>query len=503
MARAIALYREEARQSFERWLDSEARAVAAAARFQSFYDDAPIGYMRLDRSGAIVHLNAIAAQMLGGVSHRSLIGKPLIVFVKRADTPVVLRHLMRCRTGEPVVTSTLRLTRAEAVRVVQLVTTRAFTMSGLQFDTIVTDVSEQAAVEEAVRDSERRYRGIVETANEGICIADQHHRITFVNHRFARMVDAHEARLVGSELWSIIPEEDMPALRARFRRSDFGPGGVQEMRLRRDDGSIIWTIVSTSVIVGATGGSAGVLRMFTDITDRKELEAIQGRLVKHLVAAQEAERRRIALELHDQTGQHLVGLTLGLDRLAQLASTTPETRSIVAQLQEITAGLSRDVHHLAVELRPAALDDLGLATAVSNFADTISTQSSLKVDLHCAVATRLEPAIETTVYRVVQEALTNVVRHASANQVSVIIENQPTQLSVVIEDDGVGFDVGRMLQSNGRGLGIVGMRERATVIGGELKIESSDGKGTTLFLRVPHRGKGMVDHEEAAGTPGR
>ena len=503
LAEAVRLYREEARQSIEQWLDSEARAAASSVRFRAFYEDAPVGYFRLDRYGAIVDLNQTATRMLGGTKAHVLVGKPLIAFVVAADTKKALQHTMRCRDGEPVVTTTLRLVRVHAVRTVQLVSTRAVLLSGeLEFDTIVTDVSQQAAAEEAVRDRERQYRSIVETANEGICITDREARITFLNQRFARMLGGDVEMFAGRQLTDFVPDDKVEAVRAQLQ-SDFGRTGVQELQLCRLNRTVLWTLVSSSAVVDANGVVTGVLRMFTDISDRKELEATRARLVRHLVAAQEAERHRIARDLHDQTGQHLVGLTLGLDRLAQRTAADAEARQIVARLREITAGLARDAHSLAVELRPSALDDLGLSAAVSNYADAISTRTGLHLDVHCDVASRLDPAIETTVYRVVQEALTNVIRHASANQVSIIIERQPMQLRVVVEDDGVGFDVGQALIREGGGLGIVGMRERATLVGGELTLESSEGHGTTLFLRVPLRDEGLPDDEEIAGPAGR
>ena len=501
LRRALTIYREEARASVERWLDSEDRADAATARFHGLWENATIGYLRLDRAGTILDVNRVARGLLGGAEDARVVDKPLVVFADRAHAPTVLQHMMRCRNSESVVVSTIAV--RETGRIVELISTRAFHADhAVEFNTFLSDLSERQAAEQAVRESEQRYRTIVETANEGICSVDADDRISFVNRRFTRMLGGDIADFVGKELPSFVHPDDREQARAAFRYRSFGVAGFMELRLCRLDGSTLWTGVSSSVIADASGGFGGVLRMFSDISDRKELEAMRARLVKHLVAAQEAERRRIARELHDQTGQHIVGLTLGLDSLAKIASASPETQRIVARLQQIAEGLSRDVHHLAVELRPAALDDLGLAAAVGNYADAMSDQFGVHVDLHCAVAQRLDPSIETTVYRVVQEALTNIVRHASAQQVSVIIESQPTLLHVVIEDDGVGFEVSRERQADGPGLGIIGMRERAALVGGELTIESSADNGTTLFLRVPLPREGTIDHEDTPRPAG-
>jgi signal transduction histidine kinase len=205
-------------------------------------------------------------------------------------------------------------------------------------------------------------------------------------------------------------------------------------------------------------------------------------LVRSLVWIQEAERRRLARELHDQMGQHLVALGLGLDRLAQMIE-APEAHELVEWLRQLSNEMSRDIHDLALELRPPALDDLGLASAIRSHGERLAAQAGFTIDVHCRVE-GLDATVETTIYRVVQEALTNVARHAGASQVSVVVDQPDDSIRVAIEDDGNGRcpDPSRTAPAC---LGIAGMRERAAMIGGILEIESSPGHGTTVFLRVP------------------
>jgi signal transduction histidine kinase len=226
-----------------------------------------------------------------------------------------------------------------------------------------------------------------------------------------------------------------------------------------------------------------------EVFEHKKAEAARGQLLRRLVTAQEEERRRISRELHDQTGQYLSALMLRLNALRPLAAGQERARDNLRKLEELTDRLVEEVHHLAWELRPAALDDLGLHTALQNYAEKWSERSGVAADFHCSGLgrERLPPEVETTVYRVVQEALTNVLKHAEARRVSVIVERRRDQVLVIVEDDGKGFEVEEVVPAPGlgRGLGLLGMRERVALVGGALKLDSSPGGGTTARARIP------------------
>ena len=227
-----------------------------------------------------------------------------------------------------------------------------------------------------------------------------------------------------------------------------------------------------------------------EVIEHKKSEAARGQLLRQLVKAQEEERRRISRELHDQMGQHLNALMLGLKNLSIACGNgaSPHTKSF-HRLQELTEQLMEKTHHLAWELRPAALDDLGLQIALANYVEKWSELSGITTDFHShgLQKQRLPAPIETAIYRIVQEALNNVVKHAGANRVSVILELRHNQLRAIVEDDGKGFDVEavRFGSEEGRGLGLLGMQERVASLGGNLKIESHPTAGTTLVTRVP------------------
>jgi signal transduction histidine kinase len=203
--------------------------------------------------------------------------------------------------------------------------------------------------------------------------------------------------------------------------------------------------------------------------------------MRRVVEAQELERARLARELHDETGQALASILLGL-RQVEDALETDEGRAAAAALRELVVTTLQDVRRLAVELRPSALDDFGLVPAVERLASTVSEQSGPIVDVEARLGEeRLPPDVETALYRIVQEALTNVVKHASAARVSITLVRKGRSALVVVEDDGRGFDVEATRPG---ALGFVGMRERVALVGGRLTVESSPGAGTTLVAEV-------------------
>ena len=223
----------------------------------------------------------------------------------------------------------------------------------------------------------------------------------------------------------------------------------------------------------------------------QQTDAARREAVQQLINAKEAERHRIARELHDQMGQHLTALSLGLKVLKD-GTDTPESspaRQRLQQLQELADLIGREMHHLALELRPTALDDLGLQTALGNYVEEWSGRSGVGVDFHSTGLDekRLPSPIETALYRVVQEGLTNVLKHAQARRVSLILQCSSDQVLAIVEDDGRGFDAEAAISTRGpRGrLGLLGMRERVALVGGTLTIESTPGRGTTLFARIP------------------
>jgi PAS domain S-box-containing protein len=490
---AVHLFREEARAQAELRLEIHRELQDARDRFSELYDEAPIGYLTLSRRGVIVESNATAASLLGDRRDR-IIGKPMICYVARADGHVFLSHLLKCSRSRSTVTTdvTLKSVSGSTFPAALCSKPSRHPASGSAvFLTTFFDISARNSEEQELREAERRYRDIVESTREGIWVIDRQQRTSFVNRRMAVMLASTPEEIIGRPaaefLWTGDGDQPNPGSEA----SRPGTHDREEIKLRRRDGSAVWTSVSTSAMKDDAGTRRGTLRLFTDLTRRKQLDLSRQRLLRHLVEAQEAERRRVARELHDQMGQYLTVLKLGLERLADPKVPAEEAGDTARRLRAVTEGLARDVQHLAWELRPAALDDLGLEAALANYAGDFQNHSGIVVEYQSKGldGTRLPFTVETSIYRIVQEALTNVAKHAQAHCVSLIVERRSLAVLVIVEDDGVGFDVHELLPASAGGerLGLLGIQERAALVGGKVEIESSRGRGTTLFVRIPLR----------------
>jgi PAS domain S-box-containing protein len=260
----------------------------------------------------------------------------------------------------------------------------------------------------------------------------------------------------------------------------------RDFKSKTRDGSLIDT---TWAIMPLSDGAS--ISIGQDITDRKRAEEERKQLLQRLITAHEDERRHLSRELHDNIGQYLSALLLGLESCARLPQPPAQALDKLSYLKETTKQLELDVHGVALELRPTALDDLGLEAALSTLTREWARRHEQRIKAvfnstgFTNHAQRLTSEVEVAIYRVVQEALTNVSRHSQAEIVSVILGRDDRQVNVIIEDDGVGFDVETLMNTpvENRRLGLRGMQERAQLVGGEFKIES--GTGTTIVVSIP------------------
>lgn len=382
--------------------------------------------------------------------------------------------------------------------------------------------------EAALRESEEWLRAIVQASRDGILV-EYDEQIIYINDAYAHLFGYEDAGdLIGQHVSLVISEQDVPRLLdfgKRRARNELAPS-VYEFRGKRKDGAHV--DVEASVSTSRIGGRAYITTMVRDIASRKRTEVAlleahdeletrvlertaelaqtnetlkteirerrraqeaHRQLLAQLVTAQEDERRRISRELHDQMGQHLTAIMLLIDSLKRAPEFNASISASLSQLEEVAGQLSDEVDSLAWELRPTALDDLGLEVALEKYVRKWSERTLVAVDLQSAGLNnvRLPPLIETAIYRIVQEALTNIARYARASSVGIILERRKNHVSSIVEDNGCGFQVDALQSKPAaeRGMGLLGMRERAALIGGTLQIETAPGVGTTVYLRIP------------------
>ncbi len=350
------------------------------------------------------------------------------------------------------------------------------------------EVADRRKADEELQRANQALRALIRASPLAIVALDAEGRVTLWNPAAERTFGWGEGEVLGRPLPSV-PEEVRGEFAAGLARSlGGGDHAGHETRRLRKDGTAIDVSLWTAPLYDAQGEPCGRLGVVEDITERKRAEEARTALLRRIVTAQEEERNRIARELHDQMGQHLAALMLGLGALAERVR-DPAAAAEARRIHEIADRIGQDVHRIALELRPTALDDWGLEKALTNYAAEWCRRARVQLQTRF-VGTghrRLPPTVETALYRTVQEAMTNVFKHAGAGRVSLIVERRADHILAIVEDDGRGFEVETVMRAPdaaGR-LGLLGMQERAALVGGTLEIESSPGGGTSLFVRIP------------------
>jgi PAS domain S-box-containing protein len=260
-----------------------------------------------------------------------------------------------------------------------------------------------------------------------------------------------------------------------------------DCRVLRPSGETRFVHSRARPVFNDLGSLAGYVGSIIDTTETRRADEERMQLVRRVMAAQEDERRRIAREMHDRCGERLAELSACIGSIrAQCDDRPPVCRELDA-LEATARQLDSDLAFMIWALRPTALDDLGLVAALHAYSNAWSKRYGVTAHVHCTglEGSRLSPESETALYRITQEALTNVAKHAHASRVSVILEWRSDVVRLIIEDDGIGFNAVRAGAGGGDPCGLVGMRERAALLGGTLDIESSATWGTTLITRIP------------------
>jgi two-component system CheB/CheR fusion protein len=394
----------------------------------------------------------------------------------------------------------------------------------------VRDITKRLKSDVILRESEERQRLLIDSATDfAIFTLSPDGKVDTWNTGAERVFGFKEAEILGKpgdilftpeDRANGVPEQEMQTVAAKGRAED------ERYHIRKDGSRFYASGVMTSLL--NAGGQQGYAKIARDLTERKKIEEALKRaqeeleskviertaelaetneslrreiverkraeeervgLLRKIVTTQEDERSRIARDMHDQLGQRLTALRLKIASLKEICANNEELSARIERLGEIGAGLDAEVSFLAWELRPAVLDDLGLVVAADNYVTEWSKHFEIPAEFQSTglKKTRLDPETETNLYRIIQEALNNTYKHAKASRASVLLEKRQKSVVLIIEDNGIGFDPNkkRRVTKSGRGLGLIGIRERAAIVSGTVEIESTPGNGTTIYVRVP------------------
>lgn len=357
-----------------------------------------------------------------------------------------------------------------------------------------TMLTERRRADVLLRERTAMFEGLFESAPDAILVVNREGRIVRINRQAERMFGYGRDELIDQPIEVLLPED------VRDRHAKHCAGYSKEPRIhpmgagldilgrRRDDSEFPADIMLSQL---ETGEGFVVLSVVRDITERKRAEGVLREyaerlqtLSHRLVEVQEAERRHLARELHDEIGQLLTGLKLPLEMSARLPADDIKAR--LSDAQTLVHDLMIRVRQLSLDLRPAMLDDLGLLPTLLWHFERYTGQTHVQVVFRHTglVERRFPPDVETTIYRLVQEALTNVARHAYVNEVTVRLWADQDTISVQIEDLGTGFDSEATLAVS-TSSGLAGMHKRAGLLGGRMAIDSASGAGTRLTVELP------------------
>lgn len=356
-------------------------------------------------------------------------------------------------------------------------------MNGVMFD-----ITDRKQAQEVLQKSESQLQLILESTKDyAIITYDLQRRITRWNQGAQRIFGYGEKEMLGetgNRLFT--PEDRADQIPEKEFRVALEKGRAEDERFHlRKDGTRFY---ASGVMQPMRDGEVeGFVKIARDQTQRITIEAAvkEKETLRRMISTQEDERRRIARDIHDHFGQQLTALRIKLNAI-QKSARGKKLSEEIADVQKATAALDAEVDFIAWELRPAALDDLGLRVTLQNFVREWSHHSDIETEFHTSGIgkKRLSFETETNLYRIAQEALNNIYKHAKATRVDVILEHRASQIVLIIADNGIGFDMEDKITRR-KGIGLVGMSERANIIGGEIEFESAADTGMTVFVRVP------------------
>jgi PAS domain S-box-containing protein len=467
--------------------------------YRDLADSLPQIVAEMDEKGNLTFVNRNALTLSGFVREDIDRGVNVLQMVIPEDRARLGRNITRVIQGETLAGNEYAVVRKDGSTFPVVAYTNPVVRHGrvIGYRAILVDITERKRAEEALKESEERYRSIFESSPLGIFQSTFDGRFIKVNPALANMLGHESPEDVIDSISDMAaqiyvrPKERREVL-TRMLESD-GQITYENDYLRKDGQRWIGHL-TMSVIRDAEGRPHHLDGIVEDVTEKKEMEEKLQQtmenlrvLSRRLLEIQEAERRYIARELHDEMGQTLTALRISLKR-AERPKTIQSTIATIHESVQMVDGLIKQVRSLSIELRPSILDDFGLTAALDWYTNWVSAKGGFKTAFHTELTEeRLSPLLELTCFRIAQEALTNVVRHAKAQHVNVDLSTRNGELCLTVRDDGNGFPVDKIYKRalKGKTFGLLGMEERAFLAGGHLEYKSQPGHGTVVVARFP------------------
>lgn len=484
----------------------EAALRRSEALIRRVLETLPVGVWIADAEGRIIQGNAAGRRIWGGAHH---VGPKQYGEYKawRVDTGRKLEArewaLARAvRHGETTLDEVLRIRSFDGAH--KIILNSAVPLRGPDGlieggIAINEDITKRRRAEEDLRLSKELFQTTFDAAAVGLALCDLDGRYQLVNPALCATLGYAASELLARSIGDLAHPDDLPRIAAENRRLLAGESKAYQLeaRLRDQEGQTLWALLSVTLVRDAQGAPASFIEQITDITQRKQVEEqlLRSRQQLRELAAyrdtvREVERKRIAREVHDELGQQLTALRMRLSLLGRPADDGPPLSEQLADMRRLLDRMVGMVRHVASNLRPATLD-LGLVPALEWLAGDFEQHSGIRCrfrlltsDDRAADTLALDDTRATALFRIAQEALTNVARHAQASEAGISLKATADGISLQVSDNGRGFDPAGVKAR--RSLGLLGMRERMLILHGELQIHSAAGQGTTVSVELPH-----------------
>jgi PAS domain S-box-containing protein len=464
--------------------------VRGRDRYRRLVDLSPYSIF-IVQGDRIVLVNPAAVRLMGAEDIDQLLGRSVYDLFHPDARDELREQVSTLLSGHQVPLVEQKIVRSDgAITDVEVAATMIDDDDGRAVQLILRDITQRKQTLNALRESEERLTLAFAGAQEGVWDWNLETGAVVYSARWKQMLGYAEDEIEPHvRAWErLLHPEDMPRAQQIHEGVVRGEQTYEgEFRLRHKNGHYV-DVLSRGYPVrrGPGGPVVRIVGTHFDLTARRQADAERTRseILRRMVFAQEDERRRIAREMHDQFGEQLTALALRIAALKAACEDRPDLREQVEALDEVAKQIDRDVDQLVWELRPTALDDLGLRAAVANYVQEWSRRVHVAAALHTSglLDQRLPSEVETTLYRIAQEALTNVAKHARATKVEILLERRSDHVLLIVEDDGVGFEPTEASEGQ-HGFGLLGMHERAALVGATLEIEST-GQGTTVLVRM-------------------